>query len=193
MNNTKIFLDRGVYQEAKLLAEDVDSERVEASNCLYQLRQIRSKFTEIETFEKLRATFDVFNTITDQPLTICTLCNHNKAVPSENGEPYLNYTLGSKLFMKIATEVFSARYKAHLEKDVVESIFLGFMDKKQKIPLIIRKIMDIYDANGVERIRILYKHELNRILVKLANILAPCIAKANKEVTKNSQTSLSRY
>ncbi|GAA5796876.1 hypothetical protein HPULCUR_002254 [Helicostylum pulchrum] len=191
--NTQIFLDRDVYEQAKLLGEDLGCSRIETSHSLYQVRQIRSKFTEIETYDKLRATFDLLNIVSDQPVTIFTLCDFSKAIPSDDGEPYSNYTLGSKLFMKIAAEIFSKEYKAQLEKDVVESIMFRFKDRTQKIPRIIEEIMNLYDTKGVEKIRILYNQELNRILVKLANVLASSITKANKEIIKNIQTAFTQH
>ncbi|KAI7906960.1 uncharacterized protein BX663DRAFT_494339 [Cokeromyces recurvatus] len=191
--NTQIFLDRNVYEEAKLLGENLECSRIEISHSLYQVRQIRSKLTEIETYDKLRATFDILNIVTDQPVTIFTLCDFPKAIPSDDGEPYYNYTLGSKLFMKIATERFNKKYKAQLEKDIIESIMLKFKDKSKKIPQIIEEILDIYNVTGVEKIRILYNQELNRVLVKLTNVLAPSITKANKEIVKNIKIALKQH
>lgn len=191
--NTQIFLDRNVYEEAKLLGENLDCSRIEMSHSLYQVRQIRSKFTEIETYDKLRATFDILNIVNDQPITIFTLCDFSKAISSDDGEPCSNYTLGSKLCMKIATEVFNKKYKAQLEKETVESIMFKFKDKTKKIPQIIEEILNLYDTTDVEKIRILYNQDLNRVLVKLANVLSPSITKANKEVVKNIETALTQH
>lgn len=58
--------------------------------------------------------------------------------------------------MKIATEVFNKKYKAQLEKDIVESIILRFNNKTQKIPRIIQEMLNLYNTTGDENIRILY-------------------------------------
>jgi hypothetical protein len=56
-------VDAALFQveKATCLGEDVDC--VESSRTLYQVRQIRSKFNEIETVYRIRATIDMLNII----------------------------------------------------------------------------------------------------------------------------------
>ncbi|KAI9355501.1 hypothetical protein BD770DRAFT_411703 [Pilaira anomala] len=148
----------------KFLSEDIGCSRIEISLSLYQVRQIRSKsisdglpnlysnfiirwrcskFTEIETYDKLQLLFDDLNMAQDQAVTILTWCYFSKPILSDNGEPYHNYTLRFASFLRITTEVFNKKCRAHLEKDIVESIMLKIKDQSQKIPKIIKEILRV--------------------------------------------------
>ena len=83
--------------------------------------------------------------------------------------------------MKIATEVFYKKYKAELDKDLVESIMMKFSNIDQKIPQLIIEILKLYETMDAASIRILYNQDLNGILDKLASLSTPYITKANKE------------
>ncbi|KAI8876401.1 hypothetical protein K501DRAFT_279438 [Backusella circina FSU 941] len=77
--------------------------------------------------------------------------------------------VGSKLFMKIATDILSKMYKARFHKDIVESIMLRFKRETQKIPKIVKVILDFF-KDDTETLRNLNNQELNRKLVRLADI-----------------------
>lgn len=189
--NISIFLDKNVYEQAKSLGENVDCDCVETSHTLYQLRQIRSKFNEIETFYRIRATTDMLNVIHCQPLSIFTLCNHLKALDSNTEDDSANYKLASQLFMKIASAVILKNYKARLHKDVVESIFLKFKKPSQRIPTIVKEILDLYEDES-EEIRVISNIALNRKLVSLADLLAPQINKSNSDIINNIHASITK-
>jgi hypothetical protein len=182
--STLIFIDKKMYAAAKTLGENFNCNGVDRAHSLYQLRQIRSKFGEIQTYDRIRSTVDMFNVTKQQPISIFTLCNQRKAVDSNGSENPANYILASKLFANIAGEVLAKKYKAMLTKDATESILLQFKNKQQHIPTIISKILDLFE-DSEDQIRILHNHDLNRHLVNLASQLAPYITKANAEVIKN--------
>jgi hypothetical protein len=186
--STLIFFDKKVNEEAKQLGVDINCEGVNVSHSAYQLRQLRSKFNEIETYQRLRATFDLFNIVKDQPISIFTLCNH-KRVDSSDSEDPANYTLGSKLFMQIATEVLRGKYKARLKKDIIESLILQFKNKNQQIPKIFENILDLF-GDGSDQIRILYNNALNRHLANLASLLSSKFTKSNQDVIANLNSTM---
>jgi hypothetical protein len=86
-----------LYEEVKQLGQDADCEGTDISHPIYQLQQLRSKFNEIETYHRLRFTFDLFNIVKDQPVSIFTLCDHTKAARLNDSKDPANYTLGSKI------------------------------------------------------------------------------------------------
>jgi hypothetical protein len=55
------------------------------------VRQIRSKFNEIETVYRIRATIDMLNIIQWQSLSIFAICNHTKALDSNTKDEFINY------------------------------------------------------------------------------------------------------
>jgi hypothetical protein len=177
-NKVQIYLDRKVYQCAKELREDATCNRIEPSNSHYQLRQLRSKFEELETYDKMKASFDALDLLADQPLTIYTLAAHPKVLPSDDHEKAANYVL--------ASEVTGKKYKSRLEKDVAESIFFKFKEPNQQIPKIFKDTLSLY-GEIEEEIRILSNNELNRRLVQLASKLSSYIIRT-KEIIANIKT-----
>jgi hypothetical protein len=83
--STKIqtFIDKNVHEEAKKPVDNPHARQIQSHRLLYQIRQLRSKFDHIETYEKCRATFDMFNFTHHQPLTIFTLCNYQKSFETD--------------------------------------------------------------------------------------------------------------
>lgn len=189
---TQMFINESVYNHAKSLGEDEDCQEIEKSHSLYQVRQLRSKFDQLQTYEKGRATFHEFNVLDHQPFSVFTLCNsQNKTTPVKGDDPAADYRLASKLLMEIAKVVLKYKYKSRLEKDVVESIMLQFTNSSRRIPKIVKNIMDMYVGRN-EKMRILYNKQLNKELVELADILASYIHNANTTIIVNIEEKLKK-
>jgi hypothetical protein len=183
-NKVQIYLDRRMYQRAKELGKDANCTGIEPSNSHYQLRQLCSEFDELETYAKMKASFDLLNFLDDQPVTIYTLAAHPKALPSEDQDGASDDIVASRLFFNIASEVIGRNYNARLEKEMVISLLFRFKDPNQQIPKLFKEIISLYGENE-EYIHIISNDALNRKLVQLAGKLASYITKANKDIIEN--------
>jgi hypothetical protein len=56
------------------------------------------------------------------------------------------------------------------------------MNKERRILKELNSIMQLYDDDGQNDIQILHNKELNSILTRLAELLAPYLSRANSEI-----------
>jgi hypothetical protein len=93
--------------------------------------------------------------------------------------------------MEIASAVVLKNYNARLHKDVVESIFFKFKKPSQRIPAIVKGILDLYE-DEYDEIRIIPNNPLRRKLVSLAELLASQINKSNGDIIRNIHVSITK-
>ncbi|KAI9005463.1 hypothetical protein CLU79DRAFT_713113 [Phycomyces nitens] len=165
--STKIYLDLTCLQEGLTMLALPQTSSMSSSNILYQLRQIRSKFSSPNAYTLCRSSGPITKPHTCHPFSVFTLADYDRG-----NRP------GAYLFRTIGVLVLKHGESAHLPRSDIEewtSMATG------RIKTILLDILRLYpSANSV--IPILNNKALNKHLTNLADLLIPSIVAANESV-----------
>ncbi|CEG80196.1 hypothetical protein RMATCC62417_14565 [Rhizopus microsporus] len=166
-SRTRIFLDKRSVQRAHDLFKKDSIEEASTMSCLYQLKQVRSKFDKLSTYTRCRVSSDFTSPLELQPCTIWTLVDQDTTNSNLSQE-----RLASNVFQKIAINVIRNGENAVIKSS---DLTTGVSAKKGcAIETLINKIKTLSDT-----ITIIGNSELNSILVDLAGTLMSGIKKKN--------------
>ena len=165
---TKIYLDRECLEEGLAIVNAPDTSRISDTAILYQLRQIRSKFTAPSAFSLCRASGPLTTSHTNQPYTMFTLADYD-----------IGHSSGMKLFNSIAFSVLKHGSNAQLNKNFVQELAAVANGKIKRI------LQDVISMFGLDsQITILSNERLGKNLDSLADLLMLSLINANSFVAK---------
>ncbi|ORX44292.1 hypothetical protein DM01DRAFT_1386925 [Hesseltinella vesiculosa] len=169
-NSCKVFIDDNSWASACKIAENklTNMNSIHPHSRLMQIRQLRTKFDEIFTYNAFRSS--LFHAPRLQPYTIYTFC---KSTSKPNGG-----TIASTLFAHIARQVIMDGQFADLDKITVDGLFKK-LEKSKVVKDLFSSILNLYNEN--DKIKIIGNSPLNKILEQLASFLSPRISTFNKK------------
>lgn len=137
---------------------------------LAQLRQIRSKFSDSSTYQSLRACSSMTNDLRLRPITVWTLADTSPTNDTTN-----DGRTASLLFRTTAIKVWEDE-----ELDLA-SVTAIPINPDSKIGKLLMNVRNLFHGNQ-QTIPIMGNKALNTVLTSMANVMAPYIINANKEV-----------
>lgn len=179
---TRICLDEESVDAALAIGRKKDAWSISNSNVLFQLRQLKTKFSDASTYFLCRAPGHVTRSHVCQPYTLFTLIYFDQ---SQNGDG----VTAAALFNDISKNVLDAGSEAELKKDTVKKLRQRCSDKGH-IAKEFDNILAVYPANEPS-ITILGNRQLDTHLEKLAQLLSTYIATANKSIQSFTEQAFS--
>ncbi|KAI8374004.1 hypothetical protein EDC96DRAFT_562727 [Choanephora cucurbitarum] len=164
----KLYLDSQSWSDSLALGEKTNLDSIYTHSRLMQLRQLKTRFHEIDTYSSSRST--LFHGYLQQPMTVFT---YGKGATSINSG-----SLSSRLLATLATSVMRDGESARLAKKSVEKLLSEFT-KETKAKVVFLRIIQLFDDN--DDIAIIGNSGLNSLAEELATLLAPYISTANKK------------
>lgn len=164
---TKIYLDFTCLQEGLTMIESPTTSCISTSNIIYQLRQIRSKFSSPTAYTLCRSSGPITKSHACHPFSVFTLADYDRG-----NNP------GAYLFRTIGVLVMKHGENARLPRSNVEELVSR---ANGRIKVILADILRLYPSANSE-IPILKNDTLNKHLSSLANLLMPSIVSANESV-----------
>ncbi|ORE00795.1 hypothetical protein BCV72DRAFT_325043 [Rhizopus microsporus var. microsporus] len=164
----KLYLDSQSWSDSLTLGEKTNLDSIYTHSRLMKLRQLKTRFHEIDTYSSKRST--LFHGYLQQPMTVFT---YGKGTTSINSG-----ALSSRLLATLATSVVRDGESARLAKNSVEKLLPEFT-KETKAKLVFLRILQLFDDN--DNISIIGNRDLNSLAEELATLLAPYISTTNKK------------
>lgn len=171
----KIYLDVERVKEAKQFVKTTAmqvSKRLSVEN----IRQLRSRFDRLDTFNLARCSGPLTATSDFQPFTVFTLVN---SFSSRQGVSYAT----ALIFAKIAKAVIIDQGKASLSRTDVKNAHEACL-KSVEYSSRMAAIVDLFQE-GEDKIDIIGNSALSRILGEMATSLSTRISEANKTILKS--------
>ncbi|KAF9428178.1 hypothetical protein BGZ76_002027 [Entomortierella beljakovae] len=169
--NIKVYLDEGRVSEVQKMKEMTTS-KVTENMGTDRLRQIRTKFNELNSYELCRFSGPLTNTSLYQPITVFTYSNHTNVQSS-------GFAAAGSIFYSIGKSVIINGDNAVIfRKDV--GIALQNCKGKGQVYDVICDILEVFDEN--EEIKIIGNMKLNTELERMADLLSSKITNSNKTV-----------
>jgi hypothetical protein len=143
------------------------------------LRQVRTKFDQIDTFDLSRCSGPLAESILYQPYTVFTIANHG----NHKGGAFA----AGFIFNKIGESVILRTKKAKLFREDVENALALCQSSKSRVymdPL--KNILNLFGENE-KKIKVLGNSALNKQLEELAKSLSSRISQANERAAQEIQ------
>lgn len=169
----RIFVDVEAEEKSIELAKDPNTRCLEEYNMLYQLRQIRSKFSHPSSYFLCRASSAFARTHTCQPYTIFTYADY------DDGKDCAA-RIASKLFRHIGLSMIKSGQPT-LDKAMVQKCHNNY--PPGKVRDVLGSILELYEGNEAT-LSVLRNKSLDIQLQKLADLLSSSISSANKNVAE---------
>lgn len=151
---------------------------------LYTNLDNSDNFDKSSTYFKLRYSFEDLDVLKHQPVTVFAFGNYSRKGDGEDNLP--DGKIAPRLFMEVATQVLKSGLDGKLKRSTVESLILQCRPqagiKERRVMKELNQVVELFDNK--DDLRILYNQELNSILTRLAELLAPYLSKANTEISK---------
>ncbi|KAG2201539.1 hypothetical protein INT47_007416 [Mucor saturninus] len=164
----KLYLDSESWSDSLALEKKTNLQCIYTHSRLMQLRQVRTRFHELDTYSASRST--LFHGYLQQPITVFT---YGKNTTSANSG-----ALSSRFLAMLATSVMRDGRNAHLGKNNVENLLTEF-NKESKAKSVIERVLQLFGDNNT--IPIIGNTRLNFIAEELATLLASYLSTTNKK------------
>ncbi|OBZ82240.1 hypothetical protein A0J61_09707, partial [Choanephora cucurbitarum] len=202
----KLYLDSQSWSDSLALGEKTNLDSIYTRSRLMQLRQLKTRCHEIDTYSSSRST--LFHGYLQQPMTVFTYGKGTTSISSGSLSSRLLATLATSvmrdgesarlakkslffygsfnflttmmilLLATLATSVMRDGESARLAKKSVEKLLSEFT-KETKAKVVFLRIIQLFDDN--DDIAIIGNSGLNSLAEELATLLAPYISTANKK------------
>jgi hypothetical protein len=179
---TRIYLDEDSIEEALAIARRKDAWSISNRNIPFQIRQLKTKFSDASTYLLCRASGHITRSHTCQPYTLSTLIYFGQ---SQNGDGVAAATL----FNELSKKVLEAGPEAELTKSTVQKLRQRCSENGH-IAKEFDHILAVYPENEPS-VTILGNHQFDSHLEKLAQLLSSYIATANKSTQSFIQHAFS--